>query len=157
MLEFPRWKYALVIIIVLFSALYALPNLFPQDLAVQVSANRGGVVDEALKERVQGVLEKDSLPFKSMELDGDTLLVRTDTPDHQLTAADELRDALGNDYVVAVNLASTVPGWLSALGGKPMLLGLDLRGGVHFKMEVDQRAALDKRENGFADDIRSLL
>ena len=157
MLEFPRWKYALVIIIVLFSALYALPNLFPQDLAVQVSANRGGVVDEALKERIQGVLEKDSLPFKSMELDGDTLLVRTDTPDHQLTAADELRDALGNDYVVAVNLASTVPGWLSALGGKPMLLGLDLRGGVHFKMEVDQRAALDKRENGFADDIRSLL
>ncbi|MEZ5463710.1 MAG: protein translocase subunit SecD [Lysobacteraceae bacterium] len=157
MLEFPRWKYALVIVIVLFSALYALPNLFPQDLAVQVSANRGAPVDEALKERVQGVFESQSLPFKAMELDDDTLLVRTDTPDHQLTAADALRDTLGNDYVVAVNLASTVPGWLSSLGGKPMLLGLDLRGGVHFKMEVDQRAALDKRENGFADDIRSLL
>ena len=157
MLEFPRWKYALVIVIVLFSALYALPNLFPQDLAVQVSANRGAPVDEALKERVQGVFESQSLPFKSIEQDGNTLLVRTDTPDHQLTAADALRDELGRDYVVAVNLASTVPDWLATLRGKPMLLGLDLRGGVHFKMEVDQRAALDKRENGFADDIRSLL
>jgi preprotein translocase subunit SecD len=154
MLEFPRWKNVLVIVMLLFSFLYALPNLFPQDPAVQIIANRGHLVDAALKERVQGVLQKQKLPFKSIEQVRDELLVRLPNPDTQLKAADALHTELGEDYTTALNLASTVPGWLKSIGGNPMQLGLDLRGGVHFLMEVDQDAVLDKQMNGFVDDIR---
>ena len=157
MLEFPRWKNILVIVMLLFSILYALPNLFPQDPAVQIIANRGHLVDAALKERVQGTLQKQKLQFNSIEQVRDELLVRVSNPDAQLKAADALHTELGEDYTAALNLASTVPGWLNAIGGKPMLLGLDLRGGVHFLMEVDQDAVLDKRMNGFVDEIRTLI
>lgn len=157
MLEFPRWKYVLVALIVALSVLYAIPNTFPQDPAVQVGANRGAELDEALKERVQGALEKAQLPFKQIELGENSLLARFADPDAQLRAADVIRSELGNRYTVALNLASTVPDWLAAIRATPMLLGLDLQGGVHFLMEVDQRAALEKRENAFADDIRALL
>lgn len=157
MLEFARWKYALVALIVLFSVVYAIPNIYPQDPAVQINANRGAVVDEALRERVQGAIEKAGLSFKQISLGEDSLLVRLDHPDTQLRAADVLRQELGNRYTVALNLASSVPDWLVAIRATPMLLGLDLQGGVHFLMEVDQRAALEQRENGFADDIRVLL
>ena len=157
MLEFPRWKNILVVLMLLFSILYALPNLFPQDPAVQIIANRGHLVDAALKERVQGALEKQKLRFKSIEQVRDELLVRLPDPDTQIKAADAVRTELGDDYTTALNLATTVPGWLKAIGGNPMLLGLDLRGGVHFLMEVDQAAVLDKRMNAFVDDIRSTL
>ncbi len=157
MLEFPRWKYALVVLIVLVSIVYAIPNIYPQDPAVQITPNRGAVIDQALKERVQGVIEKAGLPLKGISLSEDSLLVRLDHPDSQLRAADLIREELGNRYTVALNLASTVPRWLVAIRATPMLLGLDLQGGVHFLMEVDQRAALEQRENGFADDIRALL
>ncbi len=157
MLEFPRWKYVLVLATLLFSILYALPNLFPQDPAVQISANRGHLVDAALKERVQGALQKQKLRFTRIEQVGDELLVRLPDPDTQLKAADAVRTELGNDYTSALNLATTVPHWLQAIGGRQMLLGLDLRGGVHFLMEVDEQAVLDKRMNAFMDDIRSLI
>ncbi|HTA64306.1 MAG TPA: protein translocase subunit SecD [Xanthomonadaceae bacterium] len=157
MLEFPRWKNILVLVVLFFSLLYALPNLFPQDPAVQITANRGHVVDGALKERVQGVLQKQKLAFKGIEIVGDELLVRLPDPDTQLKASDAIHGELGDDYTSALNLASTVPGWLKAIGGNPLLLGLDLRGGVHFLMEVDQDAVLDKRMNGFVDEIRSLI
>jgi len=157
MLEFPRWKNILVVAMLLFSVLYALPNLFPQDPAVQIVANRGHLVDAALKERVQGALEKQKLQFKSIEMVRDELLVRLPNPDSQLKAVDTLRTELGDDYTTALNLATTVPGWLKAIGGNPMLLGLDLRGGVHFLMEVDEAAVLDKRMNAFVDDIRSTI
>ncbi|MBB5015297.1 protein translocase subunit SecD [Rehaibacterium terrae] len=157
MLEFPRWKYALVVLVVLVSIVYAIPNIYPQDPAVQITPNRGAVVDEALKERVQGVLERAGLTPKRIDVGPDSLLVRLDHPDTQLRAADLIREELGNRYTVALNLASTVPDWLVAIRATPMLLGLDLQGGVHFLMEVDQRAALEQRENGFADDIRALL
>ncbi len=157
MLEYPRWKYVLVLVTLFFSILYALPNLFPQDPAVQITANRGHVVDAALKERVQGALQKQKLRFTGIELVRDELLVRLPDPDTQLKAADAVRNELGNDYTSALNLATNVPGWLKAIGGSPMLLGLDLRGGVHFLMEVDQQAVLDKRMGAFVDDIRSLI
>ncbi len=157
MLDFPRWKYALVALVLLFSIVYALPNLFPQDPAVQINANRGATVDAALKERVQGLLEKDKIPFKSVAIEKTSLLVRLDNADTQIRAADLVRPALGNRYTVALNLASTVPGWLTSIGGQTMPLGLDLQGGVHFLMEVDQQAALEKRESAYADDLRVSL
>lgn len=157
MLDFPRWKYAFVALVVLFSIVYALPNMYPQDPAVQINANRGAVVDEALKGRVQGLLDERGIEYKRIAIERGSLMVRLGNADAQITAADLVRPALGNDYTVALNLASTVPAWLEAIYATPMLLGLDLQGGVHFLMEVDQAAALEKRENAFADDIRGLL
>lgn len=157
MLEYARWKYVVAALVFLFATLYSLPNLFPQDTAVQISASRGGVVDEALKERVQGVLERENIGFKTLDLSDKGLLVRLADPNAQIHAADTIRDEVGNDYVVALNLASTVPDWLTAVGASPMLLGLDLQGGVHFLMEVDQAAALENRETGYAEEIRGLL
>ena len=143
MLEYARWKYVLATLTLLVAALYSLPNLYPQDTAVQITATRGGQLDGALKERVQGVLEKGQIGFKSIAIENGNLLVRLSDPNLQIRAADTIRGELGQGYVVALNLASTVPGWLTAIGAKPMLLGLDLQGGVHFLMEVDQKAALE--------------
>ena len=157
MLEYSRWKYAVILVVVLISALYALPNIYPQDPSVQISANRGATVDDALKQRVSQALAKAGLKSKSVEIQGDNLLVRTADPDAQSKTADALRDTLGNRYVVAMNLASNVPGWLSAIGAKPMALGLDLQGGVHFLMEVDKKAAIDKRFEAYLSDMRSTL
>jgi preprotein translocase subunit SecD len=159
MLEYARWKLVVAALITIVAAVYSFPNLFPQDPAIQISANRGAVVDEALKERVQGVLEENELPFKSIDISeaGDRLLVRLLTSDEQLPAQQRLRDALGDNYTVALNLASTVPDWLTAIGAQAMALGLDLQGGVHFLMEVDQRAAKEKMLERLVDDARTLL
>ncbi len=157
MLEFARWKYVVAALIILIGTVYSLPNLYPQDTAIQVAAARGGTVDEALRERVMGVLESAGIGFKRAGIEDGNVLVRLEDPNVQVRAADLVRQALGNDYVVALNLASTVPAWLESIGAFPMVLGLDLQGGVHFLMEIDQRAALEKRENGFVDDIRALL
>jgi len=158
MLEYARWKYFIVLIVVLLSGLYALPNVFPQDPSVQITANRGAAVDAALKGRVDAALKKAGVASKAIEVqkDGD-MLVRLNDINAQGRAADVLRPELGNNYVVALNLASTVPAWLGAIGAKPMLLGLDLQGGVHFLMEVDRKAALDKRFEAYAEDLRVLL
>lgn len=157
MLEYARWKYVVAALILAISAIYALPNLFPQDPAVQVTASRGGTVDAALKLRVEQTLQQQKIPFKRVDLEERDLLVRLTEVDSQSRAADALRTTLGTGYVVALNLASTVPAWLEAIGAKPMLLGLDLQGGVHFLMEVDQAAARDKREEALASEIVSLL
>jgi preprotein translocase subunit SecD len=163
MSDFPRWKYALVAVVLLLGILYGLPNVFPQVPAVQVSANRGGTVDEALKSKVQGILQQKQIPVTSVEIDAGSqegkqrLLAKFPNPDVQLKASDAVREALGDNYNVALNLASTVPGWLRAIHANSMPLGLDLQGGVHFLMEVDQNAVLDTQETRYADDIRSLL
>ena len=158
MLEFARWKYIVALLVIAFSVLYALPNVFPQDPSVQVTANRSEAVDEALVQRVEGILAEASVTPKSVSVEGDdNLLVRLSSADEQVRASDALRAGLGGDYVVALNLASTVPDWLAALGGKPMLLGLDLQGGVHFLMQVDRAAALDKHFEAYVEDLRALL
>ena len=157
MLTYARWKYFVVLVVLLLSALYALPNVFPQDPSVQVTASRGAPVDESLRKRVSTDLAKAGVTAKAVELDKDNLLVRLPSPDLQVKAADALRQGLGADYVVALNLASNLPGWLEAIGAKPMLLGLDLQGGVHFTMQVDQKAALDKRLDTIAEDLRVTL
>ena len=158
MLEFARWKYIVALLVISLSVLYALPNVFPQDPSVQVTANRSEAVDEALVQRVEGMLQEAGVTPKSVSVeDGDNLLVRLSSADEQVRASDALRAGLGGDYVVALNLASTVPDWLAALGGKPMLLGLDLQGGVHFLMQVDRAAALDKHFEAYVEDLRALL
>jgi len=155
--DFPKWKYALVILVLLLGTIYALPNLFVSQPAVQISANRGSVVDEALKERVTGILQAKKIEFKNLDLLDDRLLARFSNPELQLQAADNLRSELGDKYVVALNLASTVPAWLRRIGANAMPLGLDLQGGVHFLMEVDQSAALEKQEARYVEDIRAAL
>lgn len=158
MLEFPRWKYALILIVVLLSALYALPNVYQQDPSVQVTTSRSGIaVDAALQQRVEGLLETAKVVPKRVEIEDDHLLVRLDDPNLQTRVSDLLRPELGEDYSVALNLAPTVPDWLSKLRGKPMSLGLDLQGGVHFVMQVDQNAAIEKRVDSYSDSIRAAL
>ncbi len=157
MLEYSRWKYVVILIVVLLSAIYALPNIYPQDPSVQISASRGATVDAALEQRVSQALAKAGLKTKGIEKQGDNLLVRTADADTQSKTADLLGETLGTRYVVAMNLASNVPDWLTAIGAKPMALGLDLQGGVHFLMEVDKKAAIDKRFEAYLSDIRGTL
>jgi len=157
MLEYSRSKYIAILLVMLISALYALPNIFPQDPSVQITATRGAQIDDALKQRVATLLKQDGIVPKSIEPQGDNLLVRTGNPDVQSKAADHLRSELGDNYVVAMNLASNTPGWLSAIGARPMPLGLDLQGGVHFLMEVDKKSAIDRRFEIYLSDIRGAL
>ncbi|WP_421571115.1 protein translocase subunit SecD [Stenotrophomonas sp. PD6] len=157
MLEFPRWKYVVILIVLALSALYALPNIYQKDPAVQITANRGGQVDDALRERVLADLKQAGISTIGAEKEGDSLIVRLPDLQTQAAASEKLRDSVGENYTVALNLASTVPDWLSRLGGRPMVLGLDLQGGVHFVLQVDQKAAVDKRMDAYAEDVRGTL
>lgn len=157
MLEFPRWKYVLILVVVLASALYALPNIYPQDPSVQITANRGFAIDAALRGRVDAALKSAGVQAKEVDTETGSMLVRLPSLDAQTKANDALRQALGEDYLVALNLASTVPDWLGNVGARPMVQGLDLQGGVHFVLQVDQKAALDKRVDSYVEDTRVTL
>lgn len=157
MLEFPRWKYVVIVIVLALSTLYALPNMYQKDPAIQITANRGGQIDDALRDRVLADLKKAGVTTIGAEKEGDSLIVRLSDLKSQSAASDTLRDSVGENYTVALNLASTVPDWLAKLGGRPMVLGLDLQGGVHFVLQVDQKAALDKRLDAYTEDVRSTL
>jgi len=160
MLTFARWKYFAILVVLIFSVIYALPNAYPQDPSVQISAARPNStqVDAALAKRIEGILAKAQISSKSIQVENQgNLMVRLTDTDLQTRAADLLRPQLGTDYVVALSLAPTVPGWLQAFGAKPMPRGLDLQGGVHFTMQVDQDAALNKRLEAYVEDVRSTL
>ena len=157
MLDFPKWKYALVFMVLLFSAFYFIPNLYPQEPAVQISANRGGTINTELQTRVKALLKESKVEAKSVTIEKNALMIRLNDADHQIKVSDMLRPELGSGYTVALNLANTVPKWLGAIGAKPMTLGLDLQGGVHFLMQVDQDSAMEKRENAYADEMRGSL
>ena len=157
MLEFPRWKYFVILIVLAISTLYALPNIYQKDPAIQITANRGGLVDSALRDRVLADLKQAGVTPMAAEVEGDSLIVRLSDIQAQTAANDVLKQSVGEDYVVALNLASTVPDWLSNLGARPMTLGLDLQGGVHFVLQVDQKAALDKRLDSYTEDVRTTL
>jgi preprotein translocase subunit SecD len=157
MLEFPRWKYFLILAVLAIGVLYALPNAYQKDPAVQITANREGALDDALRTKVQDQLAQAGIAAKSVAIEGNSLMVRLPNLEAQSKANNALRTTLGENYTVALNLASTVPNWLARLGGKPMVLGLDLQGGVHFVLQVDQKAALEKRVDAYAEDIRVTL
>jgi len=158
MLEFPRWKYVLILLVLALATLYALPNAYQKNPSVQITPSTSEArIDEALKARVDGLLQEAGVTPVGTEIDENHLLIRLHDSDAQTAASDALRPVLGENYSVALNLASTVPDWLSNLGARPMSLGLDLQGGVHFVMQVDQAAALQKRVEGYADGIRTVL
>jgi preprotein translocase subunit SecD len=159
MLEFPRWKYVVIVLVALVGILYALPNLYPQDPSVQVTSTRVSQVTQALADRVRGQLDDAGIEVKAIDVDPESgnMMVRLPDLDSQTRASDLLRENLGQDYTVALNLASTVPDWLSRFGASPMVLGLDLQGGVHFVMQVDQQAALERRLDSYAEGIRATL
>ncbi|MGY0560698.1 protein translocase subunit SecD [Luteimonas sp. A277] len=159
MLEFPRWKYALIVLVALLGLLYAAPNMYPQDPSVQVTATRGSQISQALGDRIRAQLDEAGIALKAIDVDteGGNLMVRLPDLDSQTLASDLLRESLGEGYTVTLNLASTVPDWLTRFGANPMVLGLDLQGGVHFVMQVDQQAALERRLDSYAEGIRASL
>ena len=156
--QYPWWKYLLIGLIMLWGLIFALPNLFGEDPAVQISGARVNItIDAAFQNRVAALLDADKLPHRRLELEADRLLIRFADPEEQLKAADILKDRLGRDYIVALNLASAAPGFLRAMGLNPMYLGLDLRGGVHFMMQVDMDATIKQVEDSYVDEIRVQL
>lgn len=156
--QYPWWKYLLIGLVVLWGLIFALPNLFGEDPAVQISGARTNIaIDAAFQNRVAALLDADKLSPKRLELEDGRLLIRFPDTEVQLKAADILKDRLGRDYIVALNLASAAPGFLRAMGLNPMYLGLDLRGGVHFLMQVDMDATLKQIEDSYVDEIRVQL
>jgi preprotein translocase subunit SecD len=155
--KYPLWKNLLIIFIVLVAALYALPNIYGEDPAVQVSANRNATIDTSTMDRVKSSLENVGIQAKSIALEEEQLLVRLNSDDEQLKARETILDSLGDNYIVALNLAPATPEWLKSVGAQPMKLGLDLRGGVHFLMEIDMDEAVRKIVDGMKDTIRTEL
>lgn len=155
--RYPLWKYLLILVIALIGLVYALPNLYGEDPAIQISADRAEQVDAAIADMVRTTLRDEGIEPRSVELEDERLLVRFNRTEEQLEAADLVQAALGGDFVVALNLASAEPEWLTALNAKPMYLGLDLRGGVHFLLEVDMEAAVAQAEQRYVDDFRGFL
>ena len=155
--RYPLWKHLLIATVLVAGVVFALPNVFGEDPAVQISGERGVSVDAALAARVAGALEAAGVPARSVALEEGRLLARFGDTEVQLKAQDLLRADLGPGYVVALNLAPAMPRWLAATGLLPMYLGLDLRGGVHFLMEVDMPAAVAQAEERYTGDVRALL
>lgn len=145
----------MLIIVLIIGLVYSLPNLYGEDPAVQITGKRGSAASEQALSQIQEVLNKEKIQSKSIALQGDTILARFSGTDAQLHARESLADALGDDYVVALNLAPATPKWLERLHAEPMKLGLDLRGGVHFLMEVDMDTALSKLQQSNIDMLRS--
>ena len=157
MKRYGLWKYILILIVLSFGVIYSLPNLYSPDPAVQVSYNSSSQsADLNLQNRIQTVLDSDALLSK-IELNEDYVLIRLESYEDQLKAKDLLSSDLGSDVIIALNLAPTTPDWLRDIGGEPMKLGLDLRGGVHFLMQVDTEAAIKNRQNGTLQDLRRRL
>ena len=161
--RYPFWKYIIILITLLVGVIYTLPNFFGEAPAVQVSAGKVTVrVDDGTLSRVEAALKTASLAPTRLTLEGNSVWARFDTTDNQLKAKDAIERALNPDpadpsHIVALNLVPRSPAWLAALNAKPMYLGLDLRGGVHFMLQVDMRAAITKRLDTLASDIRLTL
>jgi len=131
--RYPTWKYILIAASIMIGLLYTIPNLFGESPAVQISPARASLkADQALLGKVEAALDLAGIAFDGIYLDASGVKVRFKNPEDQLKAKDRLNENLGNDYTVALNLLSQTPDWLLAIGAKPMYLGLDLRGGVHF-------------------------
>ena len=155
--RYPLWKNLMVIFLVAIGILYALPNLYGEDPAVQISGTRGQEANSSVLSEVQTVLKENNLATKSIVLENGSILVRFNNTDNQLLAKDKITEKLGTNYSVALNLAPATPKWLSSIGGNPMKWGLDLRGGVRFLMEVDMNSALSKRQEQLQDSLRTEL
>lgn len=157
-MRFPSWKYAVIVLVAILSVLYSLPNLYPDEPAIQVSGATASVpADKAVLARAEAALQTDGLAFHDSQVQDKGVLLRLDNTEAQIKAQDVIRRALGDGYVVALNLAPTTPDWLRAIGANPMKLGLDLRGGVHFLLEVDMDKALEQRLEGYVAELKKRL
>jgi preprotein translocase subunit SecD len=155
--QYPAWKYLLILTLLVVGIFYALPNLYGEDPAVQISTSRGGDLGDTIQGLVETKLADGGIGSKAIEASAQRLLVRFDNTEDQLAAADLVKEALGHQYIVALNLAPSTPAWLQAISALPMYLGLDLRGGVHFLMEVDMDAAIQKAMERYSSDLRGIL
>lgn len=158
--KYPLWKYLLILSVLAIGLVYSIPNLYPDDPAVQISGASSALsIEQTDVDRASKALQDAGIAVKAASIDerGRGGLIRLTRQDDQLPAKDIVRRALGDDYVVALNLAQTTPDWLRSLGASPMKLGLDLSGGVHFLLEVDMDKALDVRRKVYEGEIKSLL
>src|SRR6185436_9680807 len=156
--RYPLWKYVLIAVALIVGLLYTLPNFFGEVPAVQISSAKSTAkIDEALLSRVDQALSQANIKPDGIFLDPTSIKVRLSTTDLQLQAKDVLQTAVGENYVVALNLLSSSPHWLTRINALPMYLGLDLRGGVHFLLQVDMKGALTNAANRYAGDIRVTL
>lgn len=154
--QYPAWKNALILVVVLLGFLYSIPNIYPDDEAIQVSTDSLSL-NESDMALITTALEAAQVEFFGEEVSEENILIRLNSVDDQLVAKTAIEDALSDDYIVALNLAPTTPGWLQAIGAGKMNLGLDLQGGVHFLMEVDMDAALGRRMEDNLSNVRSIL
>lgn len=156
--HYPLWKYLLILLVVSLGTIYALPNLYAPDPAIQVSGhNSGTIIDEPVMNKVAAALKKSGIEYFGEEASGDNGLVRLKDREQQLSAKRIIQDVLGEEYVVALNLAPTTPEWLASMGASPMKLGLDLSGGVHFLLEVNTEKAVAKRMETMVREVRSAM
>ena len=155
--KYPLWKNLLILVIVLVGIVYALPNLYGEYPAVQISPTRTTKVDQGLLILAESQLKQANISYVSAVLDDKGARIRFTDTETQLRARDLVQKALGEQYIVALNLLPATPGWLAALRARPMYLGLDLRGGVHFLMQVDMAAVLKKAEESYVDDMRRVM
>jgi preprotein translocase subunit SecD len=157
--RYAPWRYILLLLVVVIGAVYAAPNLYGEDPALQIS-HRVNLIDAAELGNIKSLLDNEGIDYRSIELDGNNLLVRFDSEEKQLRASTEVREALfetDRRYSIALNLAPATPDWLTALNALPMYLGLDLRGGVHFLMEVDMGSAIEKSLQRAAGELRGFM
>ena len=155
--QYPLWKYLLLVFVLIFSTIYALPNLYGEDPALQISGTRNAVLDDAAQDKLLKTFDEAGIDRKSVEFDSSRLLIRFHDTEEQLKAVEYAQAALGTDYIIALNLAPATPDWMESFNALPMYLGLDLRGGVHFLMEVDVDAAIQKSINTYTTGLRALL
>ena len=156
--KFPLWKNILILLVITFGFIYATPNFYPPDPAIQLSGQSGAmVIDGSVLQKVEGALDEAGIDYFDGQADGESLLVRLQDISLQLRAKEVIQAEMGGEYIVALNLAPTTPDWLSSLGGQPMKLGLDLSGGVHFLLEVDLASAVAVRLEGDLQEIKTVL
>lgn len=156
--QYPAWKYILILLVLLVGGIYALPNVFGEDPAIQVTTNRStGTVSPSLLGDIEGLLKRKKIDFMRAVQDGNNIEVRFFDTEAQLKARDIVQRELGQNYTVALNLLPATPAWLQSIDGKPMYLGLDLRGGVHFLLQVDMSAVVKKAVQSYASDIRAAM
>src|SRR5688572_6878671 len=154
--KFPLWKNLLILLMVILSAVYAAPNFYKADPAIQIS-HESGTVDQGALDSATQALEQDGIPFSRAEIEDGIALIRLLNQDDQGRAQQLINLTLPQDYIVALNLAANTPAWLEAIGAEPMNYGLDLQGGVHFLMEVDLEAATANELNDSVATMRTML
>ena len=155
--RYPLWKYVLIAAVVLPGLLYALPNLYGEDPGVQIAGLGSFDTDQATLQQVERALSEQGITPTRATLDQTGIKLRFSDTETQLKAKDTIQSELKDNYTVALSLLPSTPNWLSDIGGAPMYLGLDLRGGVHFLMEVDVEGAIDNAEERYVSDLRTIL